>query len=246
MIRLAANAAAATVVVSAAILLAAMALLLAAFAMPALANGTEAFRAQGNEPFWSLSLGEGELSFRPLEGGVVTLKPVPQVRVDGQSEIYAGGQGDDALTVTIAPTLCTDSMTGMPFPRTVTVVQGGRTFTGCGGEPASLLRAEWVVTAIDGKPVLASATPTVTFEADGKINGMASCNRFFGGYSLSGEGLAVGPLGSTKMLCEPEVMEQEAALFALLEAASGFAMGENGQLTLRVPDGRILVARPGG
>ncbi|WP_395688102.1 META domain-containing protein [Aestuariivirga sp.] len=223
---------------------AAVVLLVVSLSVPALANGTDAFRAQGNEPFWSLSMGEGELTFRPMDGEAVTLKPVPQPRVDGQSNIYDGGQGDGALTVTIAAKLCTDSMTGMPFPRTVMVVRGGKTFSGCGGEPVSLLRGEWQVTEIAGRPVIAEAVPTVTFGGDGKISGLASCNRFFGGYSLTGEGLAVGQLGSTKMLCEPVVMDQEQVVLSLLETAGGFALDEQGQLTLRSGDGRTLTARP--
>jgi hypothetical protein len=42
-------------------------------------------------------------------------------------------------------------MSGMPFPKPVTVVLGEKTFTGCGGEPATLLRGAWIA-IIYGKP----------------------------------------------------------------------------------------------
>jgi heat shock protein HslJ len=223
-----------------------VAILFMAVALPALANGGKGFRAQGNEPFWSLSMTEGELIFQPLDGVEARLTPIPEPRVEGASEIYEVGSGSDRLTVTIAATPCTDTMSGMPFPKTVTVKRAGTTLSGCGGEPASLLRGTWAVSGIDGKAVIGEAVPLLNFEEDGKINGMASCNRFFGGYSLSGEGLAVGPLGSTKMLCAPDVMAQEAAVLSLLETVAGFAIGPDGQLTLRTSDGRALVAMPSG
>lgn len=54
----------------------------------------------------------------------------------------------------------------------------------------------------------------------------------------------MGQLGSTKMLCEPAVMDQEQVVLSLLETAGGFALDEQGQLTLRSGDGRTLTARP--
>ena len=56
----------------------------------------------------------------------------------------------------------------------------------------TLLLGDWIIAEINGKAPVAGSTPTVTFDADGKLNGNGSCNRFFGGYTLSGEGLTVG------------------------------------------------------
>jgi heat shock protein HslJ len=215
-------------------------LLLALAAAPALANGASPFRAQGNEPFWSLTMSDGAISFQPMDGEAVTVNPAPAPRQEGGAEIYEA----PALRLTIAGKICTDNMSGMPFPKTVTVAQGGKTFSGCGGEPASLLRGSWRITAIDGKPAVAESEPSVSFEADGKINGKASCNRFFGGYSLTGEGLTAGPLASTKMLCEDALMAQEGAIMDILEGLSGFAAADDGTLTLRAGDGRTLTAKP--
>ena len=219
-------------------------ILLAAVVAPALANGDGSFRAQGNEPFWSLGLGEGEIIFRPMDGAEVRVKPIPQPRQDGGATVYEATSDGTGLTVTVSPVLCSDTMSGIPFPSTVTVVHGGKTFSGCGGEPASLLLGEWAVTELAGKPVIADSVPTLKFGDAGKISGKASCNRYFGGYTLSGEGLAVGELGSTKMLCEPKVMDQEQAFLAVLKATTGFAIGADGHLTLRSSDGRTIVARP--
>jgi heat shock protein HslJ len=213
---------------------------LAVVAAPAMANGSNPFRAQGNEPFWSLIMSDDTITFQPMDGAAVTVKPAPAPRQEGNADIYEAA----ALTLTVAEKICNDNMSGMPFPRTVTVTSGGKTFTGCGGEPASLLHRDWQITAIDGKPVAAGSSPSVEFEADGKINGNGSCNRFFGGYSLTGEGLTAGPLGSTKMMCEDELMAQENGVLGILKKLAGFAIAEDGTLTLRSQDGRTITAKP--
>jgi heat shock protein HslJ len=215
---------------------------LALVSAPAMANGSNPFRAQGNEPFWSLTLSDGIITFQPMDGEAVTVKPAPAPRQEGNADIYEAA----ALTLTITGKICSDTMSGMPFPKTVTVASGGKSFSGCGGEPASLIRREWLITAIDGKPVVAGSSPSVTFKEGDKINGNASCNRFFGGYSLTGEGLSAGPLASTKMLCEDPLMAQENAVIDILENLTGFGVTDDGMLTLRAKDGRTLTAKPAG
>jgi len=37
-------------------------------AVSALANGSEPFRAQGNEPSWSIRMSEGAITFQPMDG----------------------------------------------------------------------------------------------------------------------------------------------------------------------------------
>jgi hypothetical protein len=49
-------------------------------------------------------------------------------------------------------------MSGMPFPKPVTVALGEKTFTGCGGEPATLLGGAWLV-IVNGKTIIAEPTP---------------------------------------------------------------------------------------
>jgi heat shock protein HslJ len=126
----------------------------------------------------------------------------------------------------------------------VTVALGAKTFTGCGGEPAALLRGEWIIAEIDGKPAVPGSMPTVSFEADEKLNGNGSCNRFFGSYTLSGEGLTVGDLGSSMMMCDQPLMDQEMMVLEILKGLGAFGIGEDGALILRGNDGWTLTARP--
>lgn len=218
--------------------------ILAFLAAPALATEREPFRAQGNEPSWSIRINDGAIMFEPMDGDAVRVAPIPASRQEGKAEIYEAKVGDDSFTLTIVDKVCADPMSGMPFPKSVTVALGDKTFSGCGGEPATLLQGQWLVIEIDGKPILAGTSPTVNFESGGKINGNATCNRFFGGYTLSGEGLAAGDLGASMMMCEQNLMDQEMKFLEILKDLATFGIIEDGKLVLRTGKGRSITAMP--
>lgn len=213
-------------------------------AAPALADGVEPFRARGNEPFWSVEMTSAAITFRPMDGAGVTVKPVPSPRQDGNAEVYEATAGGQSFVLRIASTVCTDTMSGMPFPKTVTVAIGAKTFEGCGGEPVTLLLGEWTIAEIDSQPAVAGSTPTVNFAEDGKLSGNASCNRFFGSYTLTGEGLTIGDVGSSMMACDQPLMDQEMKVLDILKAVGGFEIAGDGALILRAHDGRTITARP--
>jgi heat shock protein HslJ len=205
----------------------------------------ETFRARGNEPFWSVEKTADGIVFRPMEGEAVTVAPVPAPRRDGGTEIFEATAGGKPFALAIADTVCTDTMSGMPFPKSVTVAIGADTFTGCGGEPVTLLLGDWMIAEINGKPPVTGSTPTLTFDAEGKLSGGGSCNRFFGGYGLTGEGLTVGDIGASMMACEEPLMDQEMLILDILEGVGRFEIGPNGALILHGNgEGRTIVARP--
>jgi heat shock protein HslJ len=217
---------------------------LTVLATAAPANGSSTFRAQGNEPFWSLRMTDSELTFQPMEGSAVTVTPLPSPRLDSNAEVYEATAGGESLVLTIASKVCTDTMSGMPFPKSVTVALGAQTLKGCGGEPATLLHGAWLITEINGKPIIAASSPGLNFETDGKVNGNGSCNRFFGGYQLSGEGLTVGSVGASMMMCDEALMDQEGQIFKVLKELAGFGISGDGKLILRTNDGRTMTAKP--
>ncbi len=134
-------------------------------------------------------------------------------------------------------------MSGMPHPYTATVMVDGKTLAGCGGDPAALLQGvHWRVQRVGGAPVSKGTQPSMFFDAQGRVTGNSSCNRFFGGYSLSGEGLKIERPAGTMMACEPEVMKQEAAFLQALAALTRFEL-KDGALVLLAPDGTAIVAR---
>jgi heat shock protein HslJ len=208
------------------------------------ATAATAFRATGNEPSWRLDIGPTEMSLLTNFGQTRLVAPTPKAQVTGATRKYVARTDKGELTATIVDQLCVDSMSGMPHPQSVTVVTGGQTLTGCGGEPASLLQgAEWKVVSIDGKPLVAGSQATLTFAPDGSLSGQSSCNRFMSQYKLSGEGLSIASPAGTRMMCEAPLMAQEQAFLAALSSTQGFSIAADGALLLRTGDGRTIEAR---
>jgi len=88
-------------------------------------------------------------------------------------------------------------------------------------EAVTLVSGRWqdaAVSAADGQQTF------VQFQSDGRIIGYGGCNRFFGSYIATDTTLEVGPLGATRMACEPEVMEREMAFLGIIESATEYAL----------------------
>jgi heat shock protein HslJ len=86
--------------------------------------------------------------------------------------------------------------------------------------PLALEGTSWVVTSIRGAATLADAQPTMQF-ADGKVAGLASCNRYFASFAQKDATLTFGQAGMTMMMCtRAEVMTQEQAFSAALPAVA--------------------------
>lgn len=108
--------------------------------------------------------------------------------------------------------------------------------------PVELAGTSWLLAGVvDVSSISAPAegtTVTLGFEAD-NVSGKA-CNSFRGGYELSGSDITFSPLASTRMMCnEPGVMEQEALVLELLQAATAVRQHRD-LLVLTGPDGRGL------
>ena len=87
---------------------------------------------------------------------------------------------------------------------------------------ATLAGSEWRPTQL-GEMAIAETTPIfVRFQGDGRVTGHGGCNRFFGPYEFSLDGISIGPIGATRMICRAPLMAGEAALLAALQAAKRF------------------------
>jgi heat shock protein HslJ len=110
-------------------------------------------------------------------------------------------------------------------------------------ESLGLDKAEWVLErygpAGEEVGLLPGSTVTLHFE-DGRLDGTAGCNGYFGDYQLAGDSLTVGTLGSTEMWCEG-LMDQESAYLNLLRAVETAAR-EGDSLILTGPAGRLVFA----
>jgi heat shock protein HslJ len=218
-------------------LLAAIALLLTAG--PALSQS--GVTARGNEPFWSLEIATEAMTFSTPDGEPLKISPVPAPISANNVDLYVTTADGQPFVAVLADQLCVDDMSGMSFPRTAIVAIGERQFTGCGGESATLLHGDWRITAIGTTPVIATSEPTMTFSPDGKIGGNASCNRYFGNFTLTGEGLSFSEAGATMMACDGPLMQQESSFLAALETITGFGITSTNQLTLLGADGQPAI-----
>lgn len=203
----------------------------------------EAFRAQGNEPAWLLELGQERLRLTLEMGARHIERPLPPAMRSTDTTRYFSRDGGPDLLVEIQTRRCADSMTGMPYPETVRVAFENRHYEGCGGDPASLLQGVWQVEDLDGRGIVDRSQMTLEFGVDGRVSGHASCNRFNGGYTLTGEGLSFSRLASTMMACPPALMQQEQAFLSLLQDVIRFELSDEGALRLHAADGRQLTAR---
>ena len=71
-----------------------------------------------------------------------------------------------------------------------------------------------------------------TFGADNLVSGTSGCNRYTGPYQSSDGALQIGPLASTRMLCDQALMDQESAYLHALAATTQYNF-ENDSLVLR-------------
>ena len=97
---------------------------------------------------------------------------------------------------------------------------------------SSLAGSEWGIAGQD--------MPFIHFEAEGRVAGHAGCNRFFGGYEVNGEAIAIGPLATTYMACLPDVMAAERRFLEALEKAAVFER-DGVKLTIRDGAGELLL-----
>lgn len=105
---------------------------------------------------------------------------------------------------------------------------------------ANLAGTRWTVQTIDGRPAAAIRAPTVSFGADRRVSGSASCNSYSGSYSTNDGDIDVRTIGRTEMACEQPLMRQEEAFIGALDAATRYVVESNGRLVLSGPNQRSL------
>lgn len=201
----------------------------------------------GNEPFWSARVDAGELTLSRLGMAEMRFTLQDPLMTKEAASLVIATHADEPLRVVMVrrPTICHDTMTGMPHPETVELSMGDHTITGCGGAPLALLiRRTWLVAEIGGAAVIEGAGLSLEFGTDGRVAGSGGCNRWFASFDLTGEGLGIGPAGATMMACAAPVMDQERRFFEALSKVTGFDIDATGALVLLGPEGSVITAQP--
>ena len=112
---------------------------------------------------------------------------------------------------------------------------------GCAAEPLQLERERtYQVEWIGERPLIDNSHLTLTLDAEGRAYGSAGCNHWFGPYQLQDQQLSFGQLGSTRKLCPPALMEQEARFFEALSQVQRWDFSPLEQLRLWPAEGKPL------
>lgn len=194
----------------------------------------------GNEPGWRLTIADGKAELVTLAdsangGAVASVAPT----AEGWQVEYGAG------TALITPMLCRDTATGMPFPYRMTVMNGGSSLKGCAGAPVSLIAdIAWTIVSVGSTPVPEDSKAMLLLDAHGRMSGDDGCNRMTAPYALSGEGLALGPIATTRMACPEAQMLLASSVQDALASVTRFDVSDNGELLLISGDAPVIVARP--
>jgi heat shock protein HslJ len=121
----------------------------------------------------------------------------------------------------------------------------GASLLGCASAPLQLetersYRLEW----LGERPLIDRSHLTLTLGADGRAYGNAGCNHWFASYTLAGEQLSFGAVGSTRKMCAPALMEQEARFLDSLSQVQRWDVSPIEQLRLWPAAGKPLRLRP--
>ena len=100
-----------------------------------------------------------------------------------------------------------------------------------GPHNAGLIGPTWVAEDIAGKGVIDNLQSTITFAADGTVQGNGGCNRFHGRYTGEGQKLTLGQLARTSRACLPAIGEQDQRFYQALDKTRGYRI-EKGLLVL--------------
>jgi heat shock protein HslJ len=203
-------------------------------------------KARGNEPGWLLEIGSLQMRFTSADGSVrmAAATPSPVSLNEGGGRTYTARTGANAFVAVLRDRVCRDSMSGLPHPLSVQVTAGGRSYSGCGGEPVALLQgAAWMVDDIAGRTMQDRSRVTMSFGSAGEVFGRAACNTYRGSYTVSGEGIAFSRLAGTMMACPPPLMSEERAFHELIVQVKRFDIAADGALMLIAADGRKMTAR---
>ena len=118
---------------------------------------------------------------------------------------------------------------------TVTVIPGN-----------PLANTSWTLSSFaPGRVPLPNTSITLAFDGAGAVSGNSGCNSYSGAYTINGTSLSIGPLISTQMACEQDVMDQEQLYLASLQGAASFDL-PGGQLVIFDASGQEILRYNGG
>lgn len=202
------------------------------------AGEEESYGALGTEPFWSITIANGRMTYDSPEGRFSVRAPRGEELGDGRM------WSTRRITLQSSNQECSDGMSDNRYPQTVHAVVDGRALEGCGGEvlpPVTLAGTSWAIVEVDGQAV-AGDNYRLEIGQD-RLSGQAGCNRFSGSLSITSDTLTPGPIASTRMACGGERMAIEARALAIIGKPMGIQMQDGDDLVLAGEAGTLRLRR---
>jgi heat shock protein HslJ len=117
----------------------------------------------------------------------------------------------------------------------------------CGGSTSDALVGTWKLVSYGEAANLTHPIPgvdtSIAFNADGSVGGDVGCNTLGGRYKVNGNKIVFSEMLSTAMGCEERLMNQESAVFGLLNGERTFTYEEsNGTLVILSLDEKHAIA----
>jgi len=117
----------------------------------------------------------------------------------------------------------------------------GSGLLGCAADPAQLQQdRSYILEWIGERPLIDNSQLTITLGEDGRAYGNGGCNHWFAPYSLDGEKLSFGKVGSTRKMCAPALMEQEKRFLQALETVERWDVSPIEQVRFWPAEGKPL------
>jgi len=210
------------------------------------------FKAQGNEPFWSLEISANAIQFKGVEKENYFNAPhvEPILAMDANVKMYNATTEKGALRITITQKDCVDSMSGINYNYSVTVEitfgnqKAATIYNGCGAYSIDYrLHDVWVLEELEGKKMLPEyfLGDLPMLEINSKManfSGFGGCNRIRGSLFQERETLRFTNVLSSKMACDTK--NKEDLFLKALQSSITYKI-ENNRLYLSNPDGIKLV-----
>lgn len=99
---------------------------------------------------------------------------------------------------------------------------------------------EWAAEEIGGRAVAVATNVTIEIGADGQAFGSGGCNRFRTSAKVAEASIAFSPSAATRMMCQPDVSDQEVRFFQALQDARGWKW-DGAELVLTDQGGSAVV-----
>jgi heat shock protein HslJ len=155
------------------------------------------------------------------------------------SDVATGGEGTWSVTLIVQPLAGTvgQILAFSTSPDSGENVAESAIDVTYGEKALSLEGPTWIL-----QRTLLRTEVTAIFE-EGKVTGSAGCNTYNGTYTVTvganEDEIAIGPLATTRMACQQNIMDQETRYLGALEAAESYII-EDTTLTIFFPGGALI------